>query len=195
MRAILFLFLSSVGVSLLAGCNRGDPDAAGAAEAGKPLEWRWSKDKASLAFSIKQNLPDYEVERVLEKEYYTPINIRTKKDRKLIYSLQKGHESTVFTRWNEILYIAEYSPNATGCDVVAVDLNTGKQLWRTGLQGIGPTAHSKYLNLVNIETDGQRVTVTGNEAHGRYVEQVDVHSGKSLANTKLDADPKSLLGK
>jgi hypothetical protein len=161
---------------------------------GKELEWRWSKEKASLAYSIKQHLQDYEVERVQEKEYYTPINIRTKTDRKVIYSLPKGHESTVFTRWKDTLYVAEYSPIATGCEVVALDLKAGKQLWKARLEGIGATGHSKYLNLVNIETDGQRVIVSGNEAHGRYVEILDLRSGNTLANKKLDADPKSLFG-
>jgi hypothetical protein len=160
----------------------------------KALEWRWSKDKANLTYSTKRYLPDYEVERVRPKEYYTPINIRRKQDRKVIYSFEEGHESVVFTRWKDVLYIAEYSPIRSGCEVVALDLQTGKQLWRSRLQGIGPTSHSQYLNLVNIETDGQKLIITGNEAHGRYIEQVDLRSGKTLANKKLDADPKSLLG-
>jgi hypothetical protein len=169
-------------------------DAAVAEQSGKPLEWRWSKAKASLAYSTKQHLPDHEVERVLPKEYYTPINIRTKQDRAIIYSSKDASESTVFTRWKDKLYIAEYCPIATGCEVVAVDLKSGKQLWRTQLQGIGPTGHSKYLNLVNIETDGKIIIVAGNEAHGRYVEHLDMQTGKTLANKRFDADTKSLLG-
>ena len=195
MRRILTLFmLSTLAFSFPAGCYSKEEGAAAVAKAGESLKWDWSKEKASLAYSIKQHLPDYEVERVREKEYYTPINIRTKKDRKVIYSLENGHENTVFTRWKDILYIAEYSPIATGCEVVALDLNTGKLLWKTQLEGIGPTGHSKYLNLVNIQTDGQKVIVTGNEAHGRYVEHLDLQSGRALANKKFNADPDSLLG-
>jgi hypothetical protein len=179
---------------LCVGCCTPTEDTAVAEQSGKPLEWRWSKDKASLAYSTQQHLPDYEVERVLPKEYYTPINIRTKQDRKLIYSYKEASESTVFTRAKEILYVAEYCPIATGCEVVAVDLKSGKQLWKTQLRGIGPTGHSKYLNLVNIETDGQIVIVTGNEAHGRYIEHLDIQTGKTLANKEFDADTKSLLG-
>jgi hypothetical protein len=165
-----------------------------AEQSGKPLEWRWSKEKASLTYSIKQHLPDYEIERVLPKEYYTPITIRTKQDRTIVYSYKEASESTVFTRSKDTLYIAEYCPIATGCEVVAIDLKSGKQLWRTRLQGIGPTSHSKYLNLVNIETDGQIVILAGNEAHGRYIEHLDIQTGKRLANKKFDADAKSLLG-
>jgi hypothetical protein len=160
---------------------------------GEHLEWRWSKEKASLAYSIKQHLQDYEVECVRGKEYYTPIIFCTKKEHKIIYSLEKGHESIVFTRWNDTLFIAEYSPIATGCEVVALDLKTGKQLWKSRLQGIGPTGHSKYLNRVNIETDGKRIIVNGNEVHGRYVEHLDINTGKTLANKKLAADTESLL--
>jgi outer membrane protein assembly factor BamB len=167
---------------------------AGAVKNDESLEWRWSKDKASLAYSVKQHLPDYEVRRVNGDTYYTPIEIRSKRDGTLLYALQKGSESIVFTRRKDTLYIAEYWPIASGCEVVALDLTTGKQLWRSRLQGIGPTLHSQYLNLVNIATDGQRIIVAGNEAHGRYVEVLDPENGKILANRKLDADPKSLLG-
>jgi hypothetical protein len=176
------------------GCHRDEEVVPVVDQSGKPLVWRWSKAKANLAYSIKQHLPDLEVERVRENEYYTPINLRTKPDRKVIYSLKEGHESTVFTRWNGILYIAEYCPSATGCEVVAVDLKTGQQLCKSRLQGIGPTGHREYLNLVNIETDGERIIVTGNEVAGRYVEHLDIQSGKTLANKKFEADTKSLFG-
>jgi hypothetical protein len=176
------------------GCCTSVEDTVVADQSGQPLEWRWSKDKASLTYSTNQHLPDYEVERVQPKEHYTAINIRTKQGHAIIYSYKDASERTVFARWKDNLYIAEYCPIATGCEVVAVDLKSGKQLWRTQLQGIGPTYHSKYLNLVNIETDGKIVIVAGNEAHGRYVEHLDIQTGKMLANKKLDPDTKSLLG-
>ena len=101
----------------------------------------------------------------------------------------------VFTRWKDVLYIADYSPIATGCKVIALDLKTGKQLWKSRLKGIGAKGpRSKYLNLVNIETDGLGVIITGNEAEGRYIEHLDPQSGISLAYKKLDADEESLVG-
>jgi hypothetical protein len=72
--------------------------------------------------------------------------------------------------------------------VVAVDLKTGKRLWKTNLQGLGPIAHTKYRNRVIIEVDDRRVTVYGNESSGRYVEQLDPRTGKTLANKKLEAN-------
>jgi hypothetical protein len=196
MQIILIVFMcSTAAFSLRVGWPSEQEGVAADDKADKPLEWCWSKEKASLAYCTKKHLRDYELERVGEKEDYTPINIRTKPDRKLIYSLKEGHKRTVFTRWKDVLYIADYSPIATGCKVIALDLKTGKQLWKSRLQGIRLTnPHSKYLNLVNIETDGLRIIVTGNEAEGRYIEHLDLQNGKSLANKKLDADTKSLLG-
>jgi hypothetical protein len=192
MRRLFPLLLSSVFSGLVCCSSLGC--IAAADKSGQPLEWRWSKGKAGLTYSTERHLPDYEVERVLPKEHYTPINIRTKQDRTAVYSYKGASERTVFTRWKDTLYVAEYSPIATGCEVVAVDLKTGKQFWGSQLEGIGPTGHSQYLNLVNIETDGQIIIVTGNEAHGRYIEHLDIQSGKTLANKKLAADTKSLLG-
>jgi hypothetical protein len=190
-RSLMLIACTTAALFLGCRCQSPEKGTVGFSKSSKPLQWRWAKDKASLAYSTQQYLPDYEVERVHADEYYTPINIRTKQDRKLIYSFEEGHEGTVFTRWKDILYIAEYSPIASGCEVVALDLKTGKQLWRSRLHGIGPTSHSKYLNLVNIETDGEIVIVTGNEAAGRYVEHLDLESGKTLANQRFDADSKS----
>lgn len=38
---------------------------------GEFLEWRWTKEKATLAY-CKQHLPDFAV-KVRAKEYFTPI--------------------------------------------------------------------------------------------------------------------------
>src|SRR6185369_203241 len=65
-----------------------------------PAWWTWSSEKARLDHSIKEYLPDYEVEHVVEdefhKDFYTRIDIRNRKDRSVIYSLKEGYSSTVF---------------------------------------------------------------------------------------------------
>jgi len=48
------------------------------------------------------------------------------------------------------------------------------------------------LNIVNIETDGKKVIVYGNEALGRFVEHLGLKTGKTTANKTFDADYKSL---
>ena len=145
-----------------------------------PLEWRWSESKAGLTYSIEQHLPDFDVEYS-----HSTLNIRSKQDGTLILSYARAGHGTVFTRWKDILYIAEYHPLATGCEVVAVDFKSGKQLWKTRLHGIGPIAHSKYSNLVNIETDGRIIIIAGNEASGHYIEHLDIKTGKFLGNKQL----------
>lgn len=86
------------------GCRTSMENSPVTERSEESLEWRWSKEKASLTYSTEQHLPDYEVERVQPKEYYTPINIRTKQDRAIVYSYQDASERTVFTRWKDILY-------------------------------------------------------------------------------------------
>jgi hypothetical protein len=45
------------------------------------LEWRWSKEKATMAYSIKQHLQDYDVKRGNEDSFlFAPLDICTKKD-------------------------------------------------------------------------------------------------------------------
>ena len=159
-----------------------------------PLVWKWSESKASLAYSTERHLPDFDVELVGKSFFDRTLNIRSKQDGTLICWSGDATESTVFTRWKDILYVAEYCPIRTGCEVVAVDLKSGNELWRTKLQGIGSVSHSKYWNLVNIETDGKVIIIAGNEAGGRYVEHLDIKSGKMLANKQFVEDTQSLLG-
>ncbi len=100
---------------------------------GTEMEWRFSREKATLAHSVKEHLPDYEVESIPVTPSDTRIKIRPKNDRKVIYSNGYKHEDIVFTRWEDILYIAEYCPIASGCNVVALDLKTGKRQWESRL--------------------------------------------------------------
>lgn len=163
------------------------------AQDGTRLEWRWSKNKASLVHSINTWLHDdvYKVQIVRDKAL-DPLLVRFSDDGRETFAFN-AHWHTVFARWEHMLFIAEYHPNSSGCSVVAVELKTGKMRWHTECKGIGPTDHSKYLNLVNIDTDGKRVIINGNEAHGRYVEHLDMVTGKTIAHRKLESDPKSLL--
>ena len=72
-------------------------------------------------------------------------------------------------------------PHSTGCGVVAVDLQTGEQLWRHQLKGLGPINHSQYRNQVVLEIDESTVRVLGKESAGRSVEYVDRDSGRTVA--------------
>src|SRR5262249_54196159 len=98
MRTVLRLLIGSVAISASQGVCFPQKKDAERDQLKRQLEWRWSKEKASLAYCTKQHLADYDVERTREKEYYTPIKIRSKQDRKVVYSLERGHEAVVFAR-------------------------------------------------------------------------------------------------
>jgi hypothetical protein len=81
-----------------------------------------------------------------------------------------------------MLYYADYSPGSSGCALVAVDLKTGKQMWKSGLQGLGPIAHTRYRNSVTLEPTDDALLVHGQESAGNYVEYVDKKSGKTVGH-------------
>ena len=81
-------------------------------------------------------------ELVRAQEYYTPINVLTKGDRKVIFALDQGHGNTVFTRSGDTLFVADYSPIATGCEVVALDLTPDE------LTGVTPKGAQMFNTLL-----------------------------------------------
>jgi hypothetical protein len=139
-----------------------------------------------LAYCIKEHLPDYDVAIGRRKAIHRPLSIHTKDGLRLVYHLEEGHRGIVFTRCKDTLFITEFSFMSSGCAVVAIDLPTGKRRWRSQLEGNPPEGHSEYYNSVNIETDGEKIIVYGNESHGRYVEHLDINSGKMLLNRKFE---------
>jgi len=169
-----------------AGVGKSGKDSSDHKPLGRPLVWRWSNEKANLDWCIEKHLSDFDAEVMRSQEDGLLVNIRKKKDSKILYVIKEAHENTVFARWKDVLYIAEYSPIGPGCSVVAVDLTSGKELWRSYLEGNSPKINLEYRNLVNIETDGELIIVFGNETHGRYIEYLDLRSGKTLANKKLE---------
>jgi hypothetical protein len=103
-----------------------------------------------------------------------------------------AHVQTVFAIREGVLYVADFSPYASGCKVVAYELKTGKKLWNQNLEGLGPIDHTKYRNRVTLMAEkhptaaGWAVVVTGWEAAGRYLEVLDLRTGKQLAHKKYE---------
>lgn len=155
------------------------------------LAWHWSNEKANLENCSKRHLNDYDVELLLQGHRDVVIVIRTKGQKQIICSF-RGHSGTPLACANNTLFIAEQSPIASGCQIIAIDLKTGKYRWKTQLQGIGPVCHSEYLNKVNLNADGDKIVIYGNEASGRYVEILNMRTGRMIANRTLKADFKSL---
>jgi outer membrane protein assembly factor BamB len=105
-----------------------------------------------------------------------------------------GHNGTPAVIRDDVLYVADFSPIATGCKVTAYDLATGKKGWEKRLDGIGPIAHTKYRNRVAMSVEKHpdanhfALVIVGWEASGRYVEVLDLTSGKQLAHKNYDSE-------
>jgi hypothetical protein len=102
-----------------------------------------------------------------------------------------GHDETgddqfsVFVVAQDVLYYADFRPFRNGCVIIAFDLKAQKLLWKTWLWGIGGFAHSQYWNHIYLEIDRRHLTVYGNEAYGRYIEIVDLSTGKTVGNRSV----------
>jgi hypothetical protein len=102
---------------------------------------------------------------------------------KVIYRWE-GSLETPLEIIDDVLYYSSHSPIASGATIVAVDLRTGKVLWKNSLRGLGPIAHSQYRNQVWMQVGSDVVAVQGEESAGNYVELVDRKTGKTLANVR-----------
>ena len=109
------------------------------------------------------------------------VVIRILKDGGVVHFFE-GHKGTVFAVGDGVLYYADFGPITSGCAVVAYDLKAKKQLWKAGLKGLGPIGHSRYSNAVNLGLDKQAVCVRGRESAGRYIEYVDLKTGKTVGH-------------
>ena len=149
-------------------------------------EWRWSDAKATLEYCMTQILPDCEARRTsLGDLCVVQIDVHRKSDGKKICGFESPTQAFLFARRDNVVFIADYSPNATGCFVSAVDLDSGNRLWSTQLEGIESVDRSKYRNRVNIEVNGENVVVFGNETNGRYVETRNAKTGALVSNKQF----------
>lgn len=152
--------------------------------------WRFNWFAANLLNCVGRDLRDYEVEIRCPKR--APhgdlrLTVRLLTDRKEVFRF-RGYPDTVFARSGDVLYVAEFNPATSGCTVVATDLKSGKQLWRSNLKGIGPVDHSRYRNHVTIDAEGEVLVVRGHETLGRYIEYIDMKSGKTVGHKKYPAE-------
>ena len=143
--------------------------------------WAWSDERASVTYSARQLGGGYKAEfRPCDTFGYGTV--RVLKDGGVVHSFA-GHTRTVFAVRDDILYYADFGPITSGCAVVAYDLKAKKQLWKTHLRGLRDgRPHSVYRNAVLLDLDGQAVCVRGRESAGRYIEYVDLKTGKTVGH-------------
>jgi len=102
-----------------------------------------------------------------------------------------AHAETPFVVLGDrLLVFSTHHAFSSGCTLIAIDLKTKKQRWKTRLKGVGPVGHSEYRNRINLRAGpGAAVTVFGWESYGRYIEVVDLKSGKTLHHRKVPGRP------
>lgn len=97
----------------------------------------------------------------------------------------KGHDHTVFRIQQDRFYYALFEPSASGGEIVAVDLSSGKDLWKSSLTALGPIDHFAYRNLKTLDANSEVVTIYGNESMGRYFEIKDAKTGATLGHKRF----------
>lgn len=146
-------------------------------------EWTWSDKAATLVHSASLDQPHYDVKTDPKAAEYGG-RVTFLRDGKERFTLS-AHSNTVFRIVGDTLIYASFLTSASGATVIAVDLKTGKELWKTKLKGIGLVMHFAYSNYLNMEADAGTITVFGNESFGRYVEILDTKTGKTVGHKKF----------
>jgi hypothetical protein len=190
---MLRIALTCVATFLLAaaGCTPSHNPSSPSQHEAEASEWRWSEHEASLIYSVQHELQRYEVQvvRTENNEHsWEPLTVRILDKGQEIYSF-RAHDETVFTQLGDVIFVADFSPIATGCTVVAYDLKERKDLWKCFLKGNPPKIHSEYRHQVNITTRGGAVLIYGKESNGRYIEFVDAQAGRTIGHKKLSPEP------
>ncbi|MDX2359443.1 MAG: hypothetical protein QNK23_01460 [Crocinitomicaceae bacterium] len=77
------------------------------------------------------------------------------------------------------LIVAVFSPIASGCDLVCINLQTGREIWHAEVEQL-LVDHSQYLNNVYLDKFDDKIVLVGNEIGGAYVQIFDSATGKNL---------------
>ena len=139
----------------------------------------WTEAATKLNYYLELNTGGYKVSAVDADPYSKTIIV--KKDGSERFRFE-GHNETPFIIKNDVLFYISHNPGDTGCTLVAVDLKEKSELWKTSLKALGPIDHFKYSNRINMDSDDRVIVVQGFESAGKYLEYVDMKTGKTVGN-------------
>ncbi len=83
--------------------------------------------------------------------------------------------------------VVHHSSIASGATLLIFDASNGKQLHRKEVHGLGPVAHSKYRNQIQLEIRDSDLMIYGKESQGRYTEVYELGSWKRRSTTLVSA--------
>ncbi|MBL9133674.1 MAG: ankyrin repeat domain-containing protein [Verrucomicrobiaceae bacterium] len=155
------------------------------------VAWRWDERLANPITSAMLRGSKYDVRITTKKNNPFDLDIVILEGERELYSI-KGHTSTVFNIFDDRLFFADFSPATTGATIVAVDLKTQKELWRSSVLGIEIWGHFGYNNSLNLSGGGDSISVFGNESFGQYYESKRSDTGETTAHklfTEEEIDP------
>ena len=147
------------------------------------IPWKWPDQPPTILLYLMEKPVGYEVQlaRMTDWKPGRSIQVRVFRAGKKIHQWNTHTEGAFVFVGSKIIY-SNFESAASGCELIAFDLDSEKELWRTHLKGLGPIAHSEYWNQIYLEHSNGRVVVFGNEARGQYIEAVDPDTGKTISN-------------
>jgi len=99
--------------------------------------WKWSDEAATVGHSALTYQTSFDVRLEVKAEKAREVKVTFGQDGKDVFAIT-GHRYTVFRISGDTLYYASFHYGASGASIVAVDLTSGKQLWKTQLKALGP---------------------------------------------------------
>lgn len=103
----------------------------------------------------------------------------------IIYSFP-AHKHTTFVIQDVILYYTNYSPEASGCEIIAYNLQERKMKWRQTLVALGAHSNATRNNRVSLIPWNKQIIIFGNEDNKRYLEALDLQTGQTLHNRQIE---------
>jgi len=144
--------------------------------------WSFNANESGIIASLRKS-EGHAVSFTTDATFLSKLTISVLGKDGPIHSWNGGVES-VFQVTDDVLYYIDYSSSTSGGTFVVVDLKTGKEVWTSPLQAIGPVGHSKYFNAITFEINFPEalITVHGQESFGNYIECKDLATGRTIAH-------------
>ncbi len=148
-----------------------------------PAKFQFEEEKANPLYSLSQCTGDFEIDMYFHSKSTFGIIFKFIRNGSDLF-IYPGHTGSVFctNETGRVLFLAAFARSDSGCTLLAYDLETGKELWKTRLQALEPTPHSAYRNEVNLRIGPGTVSVHGRETYGDYIEVLDQRTGRTLAH-------------
>ncbi len=95
-----------------------------------------------------------------------------------------GHMESVFRtdKTGSVLFFAAFGRSGSGCTLLAYDLGTGKELWKTRRDLLKVRERTGYSNELNLRIGPEIISVYGHESNGDYIEVFHQRTGRCLAH-------------